>query len=39
MTLEDLCTLRDKLIMDPSLSTKETHFLYGMLQEQIHDAR
>jgi hypothetical protein len=39
MTLEALCNLRDKLIMDPSLSLEEQEFLFGMLDEQIHAAR
>lgn len=35
MNLEALCALRDKLIMDPSLSTEEQTYMFGLLTDQI----
>lgn len=39
MTTQELCDLRDKLIMDPSLTLRQQEFLFGLLDEQIHGPR
>lgn len=35
MTLEELCALRDKLIMDSNYSQDEQDFLYGLFTREI----
>lgn len=35
MTLEELCALRDKFIMDPNYSQEQKDYMYGQLTEQI----
>ena len=39
MNLEELCALRDKLIMDDSLTTRQQTFLFGMFQDLIERYR
>jgi len=36
MTLEELCNLRDKILMDKNYSTKEQIVLIELLNEQIY---
>jgi|KBSMisStandDraft_5_1062788.scaffolds.fasta_scaffold65725_3 hypothetical protein len=39
MTLEELCALRDKLIMDNNYSQEEQTFMYGLFQREIAASR
>lgn len=39
LNLDEICALRDKLIMDDSLTTDEQVFMYELLQNQIFERR